>query len=140
MKFLFFLAIALSSNIYAQNLRYDGVYVKIKDTSSITAPNEYLRFYKYGDIITTTTSTGSPQEIKKWFNLENKTISKGNFNLKNNTISFLIELQEGAIQYTGEILKDGVLDLEITSYISDKTSHDKFRFINQAEIDQEKLD
>jgi len=140
MKFLFFLALALSSNIYAQNLRYDGIYVKIKDTSDLVATNEYIRFYKYGDIITTTTTTGNPQQIKKWFNLENKTIPKGNFNLKDNTISFLIELQDGVIKYTGEILKDDILDLEITSYISEKISHDRYMFINQAEIDQEKLD
>jgi|GEM_PF-2178985 len=138
--FLIFLLISLGSNLYAQNLRFDGIYIKIKDSSNLVATNEYLRFYEDSKTIICTTTSGSPQEIKKWFNLENKNNAKGNYNLKNDKISFTIKIKAGEIQYTGKILEDGILDLKVESFITGHKSHDKFKFINQTEFDNEELD
>ena len=142
MKFmlLFFLVISLSTNLYAQNIRFDGFYVKIKDSSNLTGTNEYLRFYKYGEIFIGTTTTGSPQQIEKWFNLENKNMLRGNFYLAKNKISFLIEIPDGSIRYAGEILEDGILNLKIESSITGNISHDKFSFTYQNESVNEELD
>src|SRR5436190_24384719 len=76
MRMKFFIAnilLLFSLSVAAQKeLRYDGYYVSITDSNSMSMFKYYLRFYPDGTVIGVTTA-GKPANLVPWFKRENKT-------------------------------------------------------------------
>jgi hypothetical protein len=85
-------------------LQYNGVY--FMPYGGIAA--SYLRFYENGTVIDVT-STGTPEQIKSWFNSNNEDISIGNYEISGGKINFSVKSTVGSVDYKGDITKNGLL-------------------------------
>src|SRR5215467_4581670 len=70
-----------------KEMSYDGYYVSIPDSNSMSMFKYYLRFYPDGTVIGVTTA-GKPANLVPWFKKENNTPSKGKYTLSDSTIKF----------------------------------------------------
>jgi hypothetical protein len=109
-------------------LKHGGVY-RGKTQGNAAEPNwAYLRFYEDGTVISVT-STGQPEELKKWFQAGHPGVSKGTVKQEGDAISFTTKSEVGEVEYQGKI-KGETLKLEIHSRINDHKSKDEFKFIS----------
>lgn len=108
---LFVLAGAAPSFSQSVNadLKYDGVYMSEEKVASdmTTRYRSYIRFYPEGDVIVVS-STGRPEDLKKWFSKDHATVSKGKFTIQGNRISFSAVSSKGTVDYSGEIEGDQI--------------------------------
>jgi len=86
-------------------IKYDGVYF-IPYAGGFS--NEYIRFFEDGKVITVN-STGSPVQVKNWFNYEDENVSRGEFSIDGNLISFTTAIDEISVEYIGIISSNGLL-------------------------------
>ena len=86
-------------------IKYDGVYF-IPYGGGFS--NDYLRFFENGKVINVN-STGSPAQIKNWFNYKNENVGKGEYFIEGNSISFTTVFEEISIEYIGVIGSNGLL-------------------------------
>ncbi len=85
-------------------LQFDGFYQsKIHiDTSGSDNYYYYLRFYADGNVVATS-STGSADDLKKWFNINHKYSSHGKHKLSGARLSFSATSDKGTVVYDGKI-------------------------------------
>ncbi|MDR2955448.1 MAG: hypothetical protein LBV43_10235 [Prevotella sp.] len=89
-----------------QKILYNGVYLRSRYHMHGTS---YLRFYENGMVIEVN-STGNPEQIKRWFDIDCENISKGNYERTDNSISFSCLIEEyGSVDYTGMIIENGLI-------------------------------
>src|SRR5262245_57474122 len=81
-------------------LNFDGYYVSIPDSNSMSMFKYYLRFYPDGTVIGVTTA-GKPANLIPWFKKENTTPSKGKYTLTETTIKFSMTSEQGEVNYEG---------------------------------------
>ncbi len=123
-------------------LRYDGVYMSGKEDSDDESYRRYLRFYPDGEVIQVS-STGQPQDIRKWFSKERTDLSRGKVTVKGKRIFFSAVSAEGAVDYTGEADGDQ-LHLDHLSHINHYRGRDVYVFVKwraeqSAPADADKL-
>jgi hypothetical protein len=93
-----------SSNTGGISVRYDGVYfVPYGGMASM-----YLRFYADG-IVIDVTAMAKPNEIKSWFNKNSENVGNGLYTIENDKINFTVNTDKVIVEYTGEIIKDGLI-------------------------------
>ena len=88
------------------SLRFDGLY-KYNDGYS------YLRFYPSGLVIGVS-STGTPEQVARWFNESFNAASKGKYVCNGNKLSFSVVIdrfngKDRNCSYQGDIKEDGRL-------------------------------
>ena len=84
----------------------DGLYqtvTNIDKADSDTAIN-FLRFYPNGEVISTGTE-GAVLDVKKWFNINHKDISKGNFEVKGTRLYFSTTSFAGTVIYANNAMR-----------------------------------
>ena len=102
MKFLliiFPVVISLKSSCQKE-LSYDGYYVSVPDSNTISLFKYYLRFYPDGTVIGVNTA-GKPDNLIPWFKKENKTPYKGQYLISDSTIKFSMVSEQGEVDYKG---------------------------------------
>jgi hypothetical protein len=84
-------------------IQYNGVY--FRSSGGIIASysySSYLRFYENGTVIEVS-STGTPEQIKSWFNSDNKNVSIGNYEINGGKINLSVKSTVGSVDYWGDI-------------------------------------
>lgn len=84
-------------------LRFDGVYQSEKRNDSY----RYLRFFDDGSVIAVT-STGTPDQIKAWFNRKHDGISHGTYVISGTRIVFASESNNGVVDYNGRFKREHI--------------------------------
>lgn len=110
-------------------LNYDGVYQsQPKSETGISEKHfYYIRFYPDGKVCTVT-STGTPEQIKSWFNMQNQNVSKGTYQINDKHLSFSTSDQSGTVNYDGTI-EDNTLRLNSISQANNAKQEDEFTFV-----------
>jgi hypothetical protein len=128
------IAAEFGSTISAQdNLKFDGYYVSIPDSTSMSMFKYYLRFYPDGTVIGVTTA-GKPANLIPWFNKENKTPSKGQFTIKDSAIKFSMASEEGQVNYEGKLTSQNKLVLMVKSFINKYEGREEYGFMKMEAI------
>ena len=128
------LLIFVSLFVAAQKeMSYDGYYVSIPDSNSMTMFKYYLRFYPDGTVIGVTTA-GKPANLLPWFKKENKTPSKGIFSLSDSTIKFSMTSEQGEVTYNGKLTADNKLVLIVKSLINKYEGKEEYGFMKMDAI------
>lgn len=111
------------------DLRYDGVYMceEMLASNKTTRYRSYIRFYPEGDVIAVS-STGRPEELKKWFSKEHAHVSKGKLTIQGNRISFSAVSSNGAVDYSGEIDGDQIR-LNYFSHMNQRRGAEVYLFV-----------
>src|SRR5215471_5154116 len=123
---ILFLLVSLSSRAQKE-VSYDGYYVSIPDSNSMTMFKYYLRFYPDGTVIGVTTA-GKPDNLVPWFKKENKTPSKGKFMLSGNAIKFSMTSEQGEVTYDGMLTSENKLVLTVKSLINKYQGKEEYGF------------
>jgi serine/threonine protein kinase len=101
--------------------RFDGLYK--------TQDGFYLRFSKSGEVYSVS-STGTPQQVARWFGPEHSGIMRGKYVLKDGDISFTVKGAEGRIAFSGRVNDDGMgLNLNVHSHINGYRSERSYTFV-----------
>lgn len=116
-----------------KELSYDGYYVSIPDSNSMTIFKYYLRFYPDGTVIGVTTA-GKPANLLPWFKKENKTPYKGAYTLSDSTIKFSMTSEQGEVSYEGKLTGDNKLLLKVTSLINKYEGKEEYGFMKMDAI------
>ncbi len=125
-----FLFVAFS--LSAQNkLSYDGYYRTLPDT--LNPFSFFLRFYPDGAVIGTSTA-GNPNNLKPWFKKDHNRVSKGTYTLVDSTLKFLLNAEEGVVQYEGKMLKGDRLWLLVKSLINKYEAKEEYFFLKMEGI------
>ena len=111
-----------------KQVSYDGYYVSIPDSASMSMFKYYLRFYPDGTVIGVTTA-GKPANLVPWFKKENKTPSKGQYILSDSTIKFLMTSEQGEVNYEGKLTSENKLVLMVKSLINKYQSKEEYGFM-----------
>jgi hypothetical protein len=128
------LLIFISLYVAAQKeMSYDGYYVSIPDSNSITMFKYYLRFYPDGTVIGVTTA-GKPANLVPWFKKENTTPSKGQYTLTDTTIKFSMTSDQGGVNYQGTLTPDNKLVLLVKSLINKYEGKEEYGFMKMEAI------
>src|ERR1051326_1432743 len=140
MKFLiiFFPVVISLKSSCQKELNYDGYYVSIPDSNSMSMFKYYLRFYPDGTVIGVTTA-GKPANLVPWFKKENKTPYKGTYVLKDSTIKFSMASDQGEVNYEGKIVADNRLVLTVKSLINKYEGHEEYGFMKLEAINESKV-
>src|SRR5215813_1135881 len=126
--------IPMSLSVAAQKeISYDGYYVSIPDSNSMTMFKYYLRFYPDGTVIGVTTA-GKPDNLIPWFKKENKTPSKGKFTLSDSTIKFSMASDQGEVVYDGMVTPGNKLVLTVKSLINKYQGKEEYGFMKMEAI------
>ena len=137
MRMKFFIAnilLLFSLSVAAQKeLRYDGYYVSITDSNSMSMFKYYLRFYPDGTVIGVTTA-GKPANLVPWFKRENKTPYKGKYSLTDTTIKFSMTSEQGDVTYEGKLTADNKLMLIVRSLINKYEGKEEYGFMKMEVI------
>src|SRR5262245_51106912 len=134
------LLLPLSLWVSAQKqLSYDGYYVSVPDSNSMTMFKYYLRFYPDGSVIGVTTA-GKPANLVPWFKKENKTPSKGKYTLTDSVIKFSMTSDQGDVSYDGKVTVDNKLVLTVKSLINKYEGKEEYRFMKMEAIADTKGD
>jgi protein TonB len=133
---IFFLILFLNSKSFSQELHFEGLYIALKDSSSLVKTNKYLKFYEEGDVVSVS-SPGTPQKVKNWLKLEKEGISKGKYKLRKGKIYFLSKNKYGTVKYSGKMLTDGTLLLDIKSMINGNKSQYQYKYLSSIELQKE---
>jgi hypothetical protein len=88
----------------------------------------YLRFYPVGTVIGATTS-GSPNDLKRWFNRPYR--NSGTYLFVGNNIKFSLSSPQGTVDYEGSIARQ-VLTLNVHSHINGYRSILKYSPVRKA--------
>src|SRR5437762_6891766 len=129
---LFLVLFELSA--YAQkDLSYDGYYVSVPDSNSMSMFKYYLRFYQDGSVIGVTTA-GKPANLLPWFKKENKTPYKGKYTLTDSTIKFSMTSEQGEVSYEGKLISGNKLVLLVKSLINKYEGNEEYGFIKMEAI------
>ena len=128
------LAIFVSLFVAAQKeMSYDGYYVSIPDSNSISMFKYYLRFYPDGTVIGVTTA-GKPANLIPWFKKENKTPYKGKYLIADSTIKFSMRSDEGEVNYDGKLTADNKLVVTVKSLINKYEGKEEYGFMKMEAI------
>ena len=128
-----FLVLFSMSSKAQKEMSYDGYYVSIPDSTSMSMFKYYLRFYPDGTVIGVTTA-GKPVNLIPWFKKENKTPSKGAFTLSDSTIKFSMTSEQGEVNYDGKITGDNKLVLKVKSLINKYEGKEEYAFMKMEAI------
>jgi len=128
-----FLFLVSFSSRAQKDLSYDGYYVSIPDSNSISMFKYYLRFYPDGTVIGVTTA-GKPANLIPWFKKENKTPSKGKYTLSDSTIRFSMASEQGDVNYEGKRTVDNKLVLVVKSLINKYEGKEEYGFLKIESI------
>jgi len=131
--FLVLAAVSVSSANAQDNLKYDGYYVSIPDSNSISMFKYYLRFYPDGTVIGVTTA-GKPANLIPWFKKENNTPSKGKYTVTESTIKFSMSSEQGEVNYEGTLTTDNKLVLLVKSLINKYEGKEEYGFMKMEAI------
>ena len=129
---IFLVLFSMSSNAQKE-MSYDGYYVSIPDSTSMSMFKYYLRFYPDGTVIGVTTA-GKPVNLIPWFKKENKTPSKGAFTFTDSTIKFSMTSEQGEVNYDGKITGDNKLVLKVKSLINKYEGKEEYAFMKMEAI------
>lgn len=97
-------------------IRFDGVYRTKPPSGEPGYPSwRYLRFYPDGTVISCL-STGRPRDLPRWFGREHKLVSKGDYVLSGDNLTFITtwyaQSSRGAESYSGKFT-NGILRLKV---------------------------
>jgi hypothetical protein len=107
-------------------LRTDGVYQSERTDDYW----QYLRFYE-DETVLTVSSTGTPEQIARWFkkeNIQKNGLSHGKVQVHGSQVSFASTSQEGTVDYEGTI-QGTTLTVKSHSHINGRRATRKFRFV-----------
>ncbi|MBC7889100.1 MAG: hypothetical protein H7Z13_14590 [Ferruginibacter sp.] len=107
-------------------LSFDGYYATLPDSSNPF--RYYLRFYPDGAVIGYSTA-GNPNNLIPWFKKDHKAPSKGNYVLKDSTISFSLQAEEGKILYEGSVYPGNRLFFTVKSLINKYEGKEEYFFM-----------
>jgi hypothetical protein len=128
------LLILISLFVEAQKeMSYDGYYVSIPDSNSMSMFKYYLRFYPDGTVIGVTTA-GKPANLIPWFKKENKTPYKGKYMLTDSTIKFSMESDQGEVNYDGKLTAENKLVLIVKSLINKYEAKEQYGFMKMEAV------
>lgn len=96
-------------------LRFDGLY-----QCGYQSYSSYLRFFSSG-VVVEVGSTGTPEQVIKWLSQNND--NRGTYTISNGRIDFELYSSAGKVSYSGSILNDTLLQLDIHSYINGYTAN-----------------
>ena len=131
--------IFISMSVAAQReLSYDGYYVSIPDSNSMSMFKYYLRFYPDGTVIGVTTA-GKPANLLPWFKKENKTPYKGRYTLSDSTIKFSMTSEQGDVTYEGKLSANNKLVLTVKSLINKYDGKEEYGFMKLETINESKV-
>ena len=116
-----------------KELSYDGYYVSIRDSNSLSMFKYYLRFYSDGTVIGVTTA-GKPANLLPWFKKENNTPSRGKYEITDSTIKFSMTSDQGEVTYDGTLTFDNKLVLVVKSLINKYTGKEQYAFMKMETI------
>ena len=116
-----------------KKMSFDGYYVSIPDSNSMTMFKYYLRFYPDGTVIGVTTA-GKPANLLPWFKKENKTPSKGTYVLKDSTIKFSMTSDQGDVTYNGKLTADNKMVLLVRSLINKYEAEEEYEFLKMEAL------
>ena len=103
-------------------VHYDGLYqCKEKDYTS------FLRFYSDGTVINVS-STGTAEQIIKWFKASDKGLSSGKYTVNGTSIKFSATSGSGVVDYVGKIDGDKMI-LDVYSHINEFSRNSEYTFI-----------
>jgi len=119
-----------------EKISYDGYYVSIPDSTSMSMFKYYLRFYADGIVIGVTTA-GKPANLVPWFKKDNKTPSKGKYTLTDSTIKFAMSSEQGEVNYEGRLTADNKLVLLVKSLINKYEGKEEYGFLKMEAIKSE---
>src|SRR5436190_4974782 len=128
-----FLVLFSMSSKAQKEMSYDGYYVSIPDSTSMSMFKYYLRFYPDGTVIGVTTA-GKPVNLITWFKKEDKTPSKGAFTFTDSTIKFSMPSEQGEVNYDGKITGDNKLVLKVKSLINKYEGKEEYAFMKMEAI------
>jgi len=131
--FLTFISLCVAAQ---KQLGYDGYYVSIPDSNSISMFKYYLRFYPDGTVIGVTTA-GKPSNLIPWFKKENKTPSRGKYMLTDSTIRFSMTSEQGDVNYDGQVTADNKLVLTVKSLINKYQGKEEYGFLKMEAVKSE---
>ena len=106
-------------------LRFDGVYQseQAKDNDHC----HYVRFYDDGSVITVS-SSGTPEQIKKWFERKQSEVSRGTYTITGTRIVFSGASKQGVVDYDGRI-KGDTIDVRVFSHINQHRGSHALKFV-----------
>jgi hypothetical protein len=107
-------------------LRFDGVYQSEKTDNHY----HYARFYADGTVITVS-STGTPQQVTKWFDRKKADIARGTYVITGTRIVFSTESKEGVdqpVDYDGR-LKGETIEARVYSHINQYSGSHSLKFV-----------
>ena len=137
--FIATILIFISMNVAGQKeLSYDGYYVSIPDSNSISMFKYYLRFYPDGTVIGVTTA-GKPANLVPWFKKENKTPYKGRYIVSDSMIKFSMTSEQGEVAYEGKLTADNKLMLIVRSLINKYDGKEEYSFMKLEAINESKV-
>ena len=137
--FIATILIFISMNVAGQKeLSYDGYYVSIPDSNSISMFKYYLRFYPDGTVIGVTTA-GKPANLAPWFKKENKTPYRGRYTVSDSTIKFSMTSEQGDVTYEGKLTADNKLMLIVRSLINKYDGKEEYSFMKLEAINESKV-
>jgi hypothetical protein len=118
-------------------IRFDGVYRTDLVTGKVEAEKMYyyLKFYEDGSVISVT-STGTVEQVSKWFNKNHEMVGKGKYDIDGETISFTTSSAAGELEYSGSIDSPKKLTLSLKSETNDEGKEHVYKF-QQVESDEE---
>ncbi|MGW0662366.1 hypothetical protein [Streptodolium elevatio] len=88
----------------------------------------YLRFTA-SDRVTSVTSSGTVEQVARWFGPENKQCSQGVYELEGNAISFAVTSSSGTVLYNGTVGPGALtLRLDSRSLINGHRAHRTYHF------------
>ena len=127
---LSFSTIARGQSDKVLKLRFDGFYqtaaeIDKKDKDTTVA---FLRFYPNGQVLSVT-AVGTAQDLKAWFNTDNKDVSKGHYEIKDNGLYFSTTSISGTVVYNGKIISQFLLSLKSKSLINGYKAKERFYFV-----------
>ena len=128
-----FLVLFELSAFAQKDLSYDGYYVSVPDSNSMSMFKYYLRFYQDGSVIGVTTA-GKPANLVPWFKKENKTPYKGRYTLSDSTIKFSMISEQGDVTYEGKLTADNKLMLTVRSLINKYEGKEEYGFMKMEVI------
>jgi hypothetical protein len=132
-----FLLLVSFSMAAQKDVSYDGYYVSIPDSTSISMFKYYLRFYPDGTVIGVTTA-GKPANLIPWFKKENKTPYKGKYTVNDSTIKFSMTSEQGEVTYEGKLTADNKLVLVVKSLINKYEGKEEYGFLKMDAIEVSK--
>src|SRR5437762_2155645 len=128
--FLIFISLCVAAQ---KELDYDGYYVSIPDSNTMSMFKYYLRFYPDGTVIGVTTA-GKPANLIPWFKKENKTPYKGKYTLNDSTIKFSMTSEQGEVSYDGKLTAENKIVLMVKSLINKYEGKEEYGFMKMEAI------